>query len=244
MRALSATELLDAWERGLPEDPPARAVTLLAAATGAGRAELARLTVGESDRRLLRLREQTFGPRLDALAACPRCGELLEMAFDVRDVLVEPEASGAPETHRLSVGGYEVDFRAPTSLDLLAVGTAADAEAARFELFRRCLVAATKDGAGVPAESLPGEVVGRVAEGMAEADPQADVEVALSCPACGHGWGAALDICSFFWAEINAWAARTLSEVHTLARAYGWTEREVLSLSAWRRQFYLRMVTG
>ena len=31
-------------------------------------------------------------------------------------------------------------------------------------------------------------------------------------------------------------------EVHTLASVYGWTEREILSLSEPRRAFYLEMV--
>jgi hypothetical protein len=237
-------ELLDAWERAVAEDPPARPLTLLAAATGARRAELARLTVGEGDRQLLALREQIFGSRLDALATCPQCGELLEMAFDAAEVRVEPGEGGADETQSLEVGGYETIFRAPTRLDLIALAPAQDAGAARLELFRRCLVAASRDGQEVAAESLPEEVISRVIEGMAKADPQADVEIALGCPACGHGWGAALDICSFFWNEIDSWAARTLAEVHALARAYGWGEREILSMSAWRRQLYLRMVTG
>ena len=244
MRALSATELLDAWERGLAEDPTERALTLLAASTGAPRAELARLTVGARDRRLLALRAETFGPRLAAIADCPRCGERLEMTFDVSDVLVEEEEAQAFETLSLNVSGYETTFRAPTSLDLIALAPTQDALTARQKLFARCLVAASRDGEEVSAESLPEEVVNRVVDAMAEADPQADVEIALSCPRCGNAWRTTLDICSFFWSEINAWAARTLSEVHTLARAYGWTEREILSLSAWRRQFYLSMVTG
>jgi len=33
-----------------------------------------------------------------------------------------------------------------------------------------------------------------------------------------------------------------LSDVHTLARAYGWRERDILTLSPTRRQFYLNMV--
>ena len=42
--------------------------------------------------------------------------------------------------------------------------------------------------------------------------------------------------------EIHAWAKRTLREVHTLASAYGWSEREILSMSAVRRALYLEMV--
>jgi len=50
------------------------------------------------------------------------------------------------------------------------------------------------------------------------------------------------DIASFFWAEICVQAKRLLREVHTLARAYGWREMDILSMSPARRQFYLEMV--
>jgi hypothetical protein len=64
----------------------------------------------------------------------------------------------------------------------------------------------------------------------------------MSCPACQHEWLAMFDILSFFWTEIEAWAYRTLRQVHTLASAYGWREADVLAISAWRRQRYLEMV--
>jgi hypothetical protein len=76
---------------------------------------------------------------------------------------------------------------------------------------------------------------------MSDADPQADVELALACPSCGHQWPAAFDIASFLWKELHAWALRTLREVHTLARSYGWREDDVLALSGTRRQLYLEL---
>jgi hypothetical protein len=44
------------------------------------------------------------------------------------------------------------------------------------------------------------------------------------------------------WAEIEVRAKRLLLEVHLLATAYGWSEAEILSLNAQRREFYLEMV--
>ena len=44
---------------------------------------------------------------------------------------------------------------------------------------------------------------------MAEADPQADVQLELNCHACAHTWASPFDIVSFFWREIDAWAQRT-----------------------------------
>jgi hypothetical protein len=242
MRRPQAIELLDAWERGLAESPPARALTLLSASTGAERERLARLSLGERDRLLLSLREHLFGPRLEAVAECPSCGERLEMSFAVSDVAVEREAE-ASDTLTLNAGGYEVAFRRLTSFDLLAVAHAPDAQTARWSLFERSLLSARRGEEEVEAELLPEEVVGRVAAALAEADPQADVELALECPSCGHAWGAPLDFVSFVWSEIDAWAMRTFGEVHALARAYGWGEREILSMSPWRRQLYLTMVT-
>lgn len=243
MRQLSATELLDAWERALAESPPARALTLLSAATGLERARLALLTVGERDRLLLALRELIFGARLDALADCPACGERLEMSFEVADVTAGRGAGDAGAL-ALASDGYEAAFRAPNCLDALAVARASGPEDARRALLSRCLLSVRRGEEEVPPELLPEELVGRVAALMADADPQADVELALECPGCGHGWGETFDICSFLWGEIGAWATRTLGEVHALARAYGWGEREILSMSPWRRQLYLAMVSG
>ena len=44
----------------------------------------------------------------------------------------------------------------------------------------------------------------------------------LTCPQCSHHWHAPLDIVSFVWSEIHAWAVRLLHDVHALALAYGW----------------------
>ena len=46
------------------------------------------------------------------------------------------------------------------------------------------------------------------------------------------------------WAELDAWARRLLLDVHTLARAYGWSERDILQLTETRRQFYLNLIGG
>jgi hypothetical protein len=83
----------------------------------------------------------------------------------------------------------------------------------------------------------------KLAERMAEYDPQAEVLLNVECPDCNYNWQVVFDIVSFFWAEIASQAKRLLHEVHILALAYGWREADILSLSATRRQFYLEMVS-
>jgi hypothetical protein len=216
---------------------------------------LAMLSVGQRDGRLLTLRERIFGPRLVGVMTCPGCGERLEFTFDVADIRAgdtqevahERGADGetqAETTHALAVTDYEVRFRLPNSFDLTAIAEEQDLVVARRQLFEHCLLAARHDGQEADFDQLPAEVVDGIVEYMARADPQADVQLDMTCPMCSHPWRAAFDIVSFLWGEIEAWARRTLRQVHILASAYGWREADILAMSAGRRQLYLDMIGG
>jgi hypothetical protein len=253
MRLPAVAALLDAWEQGLPRPQLERTLGLLAAAwPGATRDDLADLSIGAYDGALLRLREQAFGPRLQARTSCSACGEALDMELSVSDILVEP-AVGAAATFTVAHDGYEIELRLPSNRDLIYLRDH-PASDARRALFERCLVRVRRDGIELDAgqgalpESLPDGVlesaIAMAAEQMAAADPQADIRLNLSCAVCGHGWQAGFDIGAFFWTEVDAWARRVLGEVHALALAYGWSQADILALSAWRRQYYLDMVAG
>jgi hypothetical protein len=244
MRALSPSELLEVWERGQSAPPVRRALLLLeAAAPEAGPEALARLPVGRRDADLLHLREWTFGPRLVCGVVCDGCGGRLELDFRAEEIRGAAEPA-EPESFTTKVGDYEVGFRLPNSLDLLELASCADAAQARRLLFERCVNAARLGGSHVEPESLPPEVVSGVSERMSQADPQGDIRVSVECPACGREWQTVFDIVSFFWSEVEAWARRTLQEVHVLATAYGWREADTLALSPQRRRLYLEMIRG
>ncbi|HEX6732596.1 MAG TPA: hypothetical protein VF074_21435 [Pyrinomonadaceae bacterium] len=242
MRPLSAAQLLDAWEQGLFEPACRRLLPLLAAALpDASIEDVATLSIGERDRWLMTLRSSTFGPQLASVITCSMCGEQLEWTIDSADLWPAKQAE-LPGELLLDMDHYRVRFRVPNSLDLAAIAGCINAEAARSSLLRRCISALEREGREISPGDLPDPVSNAVAKLMGQADPQADVQVDLACPACGHHWQALFDIESFFWSEINAWAQRILSEVHTLASAYGWGEKDILNLSPWRRQFYLGLV--
>lgn len=236
MQAPTAFELLAVWERCSGRTPAERGVELLALASPD---EPAELTVGRRDELLLDLRERTFGSRLAAGGRCAACGESVEFSLDADELHVAE--SEPPAELSLAVDRYELRFRLATGGDLAAVSRAPSAEIARGRLLERCVVEARHDGAEVPVATLPPAVTVALAERMAAADPQADVALALTCPACGHSWTAAFDPASFLWSELDTWARQTLHDVHTLATAYGWSESEVLALGA-RRRVYLELV--
>lgn len=232
MRSLTAAELLEVWERARGETPGSRPAVLLAAMNEEGAAQW---PIGRRDALLLELRERNFGNRLACLADCPRCGETVELEFRADDIRTSPPAA---EPLTIEGDGLQITFRLPNSEDLAAITALDDPDAARRQLFARCLQGSEE----INIAELSDETLTLVGTRMGEADRQADVHLALACPACSHGWSAPFDIAAFFWSELKARAEILLREVHQLAATYGWRESEILRLSPARRAAYLELV--
>jgi len=264
MHALSPSQLLDAWEKGLDQASVDRAMTLLCAACpGALRDESAKLSIGQRDALLLQLREWTFGPGLTCLVVCPNCGESLELSLRTDDLRMRShcamEHDSLPAEHenpwtafktlpdnsfQANIDGFELSFRLPNSQDLAILESRKSIAQNRQWLLERCILSAKDSKGAVCNDHLPADVLNALLDRMANLDPQANVRIGITCPQCGHAWEALFDIASFFWAEINAWAARVLDEVHLLASAYGWSEKDILAMTPKRRRSYLDRITG
>lgn len=252
---MTAVELLNLWERGLGQAPAQRALSLLeAACPGLECGELERLTVGQRDAHLAQLRQWTFGPRWNGVADCPQCQSRVELDFNLLEfyapALVDPPrqaVSGELLTARSN--GWQATFRLPGSGDLAAITALPDSQQARQALLQRCLVAVhsvhnpdAPAAQAVSIERLPDGLLEAIEARMLEADPLAEVFIEVVCPDCAQRWNVLLDVCAYFWSEIQSWAVRTLRDVHLLARAYGWSEGEILALSPGRRQAYLTLL--
>jgi hypothetical protein len=236
--------MVTAWETGRQQHPLDRALTLLAAAhPERSREELATLTVGQRDALLLELRERMFGSRMQARVVCPRCGEAVELEVSTSQLRVGAPAAGAVP-YELETDGIRLRFRLPDSRDLAAAVRAPDGERAHLTLVERCVIEAraANEAAPQPPAVLPPAVLGRLAQAMAELDPQAEVLLDLDCAACRHGWQAQLDIGTFLFSELTGECKRLLGEVHALALAYKWSEADILAMPPHRRSFYLAMV--
>jgi hypothetical protein len=233
MQALSPASLLGVWETGRPQHPLDRALTILVAATpGASRDALADLSIGARDARLLQLRALVFGRKTAGFAECPQCDERIEIPLDTA-AFAEPKElpASAPE---IQIKGERVQLRLPTSRDLAAVIGATDKPDALRILLARCAGRA----------DLPNDTAEAVAAACLAADPHAEILLRVICPVCAHEWNLPFDIADFFWKEIASHAQRLLREIDVLARAYGWTEHEILNLSVQRRQTYLELIAA
>jgi len=199
---------------------------------GADADDVASLPVGRRDARLLGVHAAIGRAALEATAACPGCGTAAEFALDVEALLARADEASEPEA--LELDGQVVAWRSPDSRDVAAASLAPDAVEAERALLARC----------VGASALTDEQRRAVTAAMADADPLAEVLIDMACPACGEPFVADLDVAQFVWAEVRARALGLLRDVDALARAYGWTEEQVLALGDTRRGAYLELVEG
>ncbi|MGO8884091.1 MAG: hypothetical protein ACLQDY_11755 [Streptosporangiaceae bacterium] len=237
MQVLSTLALVDAWEDGMGEPLPDRAPALLRSLGLVEPAcDPAVMTVGACDLLLFDLRRWLFGPDLDMVATCPDCGEEVELAIPIAEVV--PAHPGDPvSTVTFEEYGLRIRCRVPTNGDLSEVAGLGP-KATIADLLERCVEAMEGPGAPAVAAALPPAVAERVAGGLAGSDPGAEVTADIECP-CGAVWPETVDIRSILWTELTRWVQGRLDEVHQLALAYGWAERDILEMSLYRRRFYL-----
>lgn len=244
MRNLNPVEMLNIWEQCLNQPLLQKALVLLVAVFPDEQAEsLAILTIGQRDRRLLQLRASLFGQQLLTTALCPRCNECIEWQSSIADYLIPDDKENKTKIeNEFKTHNYFFRFRLPNSLDLAAVIECKNTQTARQLLLSRCLLHIEHSGSSCRVDQLPEPIIEKLNQQIEALDPQAEIRINLSCPECSHQWDVLFDIASFLWTEINDWAEHMLQTVHKLAKAYGWSEREVLNLSPVRRELYLGMV--
>ncbi len=244
MRLPTERQLLELWERGSASSPSARADALLALAEPELSAEaLAELPLGERERVLLALRRALLGPRMVALAACPRCGERHDVEFEI-DALIAASPSPPPRTVALRHGDLALTLRPITVGDYDEAMRLRDGGAAADTLLARCVVEARRGEEPVEPGALPDDARAAAAAALAAADPLCRLTTDLECSACRARWDAELDTADYLWSELHSWAGHLMGDVHALAAAYGWTEDDVLQLSPWRRAAYVSLAGG
>jgi hypothetical protein len=240
MRQLTTSELLQIWEDCFEQPVLHKALRLLSKACDIPFDKATELSIGERDVRLLILREWLFGNKMNNTAHCPKCAERVEWEMDTFDLhLQTPQSVTQIPLLELNIETYHLRFRLPNSADMLnSTLVPSNPKAVLFN----CIVEAKSDQKDLPINDLPNTVFETLMEKMAQEDPQANITILLNCPVCQHQWASVFDILSYFWIEIDHWAKHILQEVYVLARAFSWSERDIVNMSVRRRQMYIDML--
>ena len=231
--------MLQIWERGGAWHPIDQALLVLQTTDPVKQVdELATWTVGQRDRRLIEIRQATFGDHIAGYAECPSCRSGVEFELSCRQLL-EQEGATASVSQLIRHGGRAWELRAPNSRDLSRVASAPDLASARRSLWNSC--ARRIDETDVVDDESLDTYDSALIDKLTALEPLAEILIDLTCSFCGHGWQSLFDIATFLWSEIRISSRRLLQDIDVLARTYGWTEGEILRLSDHRRRLYVQM---
>ncbi|QBR01448.1 hypothetical protein [Paraburkholderia pallida] len=272
MRSLPDSQtLLALWERGEREHPIDRALSILEAFTGEPRDALAWLALRRRDELLIASRVAAFGPLVEGVAVCGACACKLDTSLDLSARASASPADGEVDRGTVEVAGRTIAFRLPDSHDLASIAYCAEPRAAARTLIARCIedsgaraVDAALDGSvtGDVSDDVSDAVADDVSDAVSDHDSNdvsdavtdavgdaierlsdaSSIELAMTCPDCGHALRFAVDIGEFLWDELSARAQHLIDDVDALASAYGWSEAAILALPDARRRRYLERI--
>jgi hypothetical protein len=225
--------MLTAWEAAAGLVPLARGPALVFRQTDPF--DALDLTLGEVAQRAVQEHLDTFGEVVDVTVTCQRCGQVLELALSLTDVVGADIGDDGGQWS--AVDGADLMVRSPTTRDMLAASKDPGADATLLE---RCV--RDRDGHRVPVDSLTVAQRDAVDTDLERRNAAAAVVLRADCASCGADVTAALDPGVLLWQQVQAAAPILLTEIAALASAFGWTEDAVLALSPARRRAYLDLV--
>lgn len=208
------------------------------------------LAVGDREALLLQLWRITFGERFPCVITCPGngCGEKMDLQLKVSDLLLAPYSEPQP-WREVTVQAHGEDYlarlRAPNGLDqeLAAECGRTDMQQAENLLLRRCAAPLSAvNSESLSAEEWSHELTDRLVEKMSGLDPQADILLQLRCVACDQAFQAEFDMGNYLYRTLRGQIPYLYREVHYIARAYHWTEDEILSMTPRKRSTYLNLL--
>lgn len=200
-------------------------VDVAGAACGPGQA--ATLAAADRDRVLAAVYRAELGDRVASTVSCPACAAQFDLDFRLSALCaaIQPEvaAAGAGGRYRLADG---TELRVPTGADELAAALSSDPERT---LAARCRLSGDADDA-------------TIAAALEQVAPLMSTELDAVCPECGHAHLVRFDVQPFLLARLLAERDQRATEIHRLARGYGWSLSEILSLPRGRRRAYVELI--
>lgn len=203
---------------------------------GPGRAR--DLAVSDLDRIAVLLYRRHFGDRIETRLTCQQCGQAFEASLSLEGwapptaVPADADVAGPDSEGGFFCAKVGRSFRLPTLRDQLATHHL-EAGTARRAMIERCTGSCDLSESDTAA----------LEEAMERVGPLVSGRMAAACPHCR--WESNELLFAIQQALVDAVASERrflLHEIHTMARAYGWSRGEILGLDRDDRGRHVRMV--
>jgi len=168
---------------------------------------------------------------------CRHCSESFDFELDLRALPVAEGNEHYPFVE-VELDKLEVRLRLPTGRDQAILADKEEVEIPAV-LLKLCLLSQTKEfDVDAFVAKLSEAEVAAIEEAMEQASPGIVTDIQVCCSNCRTNNPVYLDP----YRLLNRGYGNLLAEIHCLARAYHWTEQQILALPAQRRAAYLAMI--
>ena len=199
-------------------------------------ADIQSLPVGTHAALVMKARAENFGSKITAINPCNGCDETVEINCSAEQIGLDGRALELRPADSLKksvkVGKKNYVVRALSSADLLEAEKRYHDEA----LARKMLI--NRAAPDAMAENSKDQKA--VEQALEELDPGADIWLTFECPSCTEQQSIAFDSVQYVMREVRHYTRQLLREVALLARAYHWSERDIMGMPGSRRSFYLQ----
>ena len=194
---------------------------------------VARWNVAQRLQGLLAIARSSVGEQLPALARCTdaECGGQIELDLGLRQF----ERDAPTQLEWQAPDGTPLRCRLPDTGDLAAWRAHGGDEA----WLARRLVRLVAGQAPAPDWTFPSAWLAPFAAALEAADPLTALTLEVPCPFCEHPTPVAIDLEALLLDALRRHQQSVLEEVHRLARAYHWSEAQIVAMPGWRRRRYL-----
>jgi hypothetical protein len=218
-----------------------------------------RLLVADRQFLLLKLREITFGDRVEATVTCPwpDCGKTVDINFSIADIPVKSSRDmGSSYSIELSEDAAfttadgkcsrEVVFRLPNGGDQETVSPLLrDNEARALSLLlERCIcrIGSLENPNAESLRQLSPLARMEIEKAMADRAPHIELDMETDCPECSRAFNMPFDLHNFFFGQMRTSLDLLYREVHYLAYHYHWSETEIMDMPREKRHLYIEVL--
>jgi hypothetical protein len=191
------------------------------------------LSASDRDRILAAIYQRAFGDKIENTLTCAECDQPFDLDFSIEELTRSLYDRSAANYSILDNGEIETPegarLRLPTGSDEVAL-EGHPLEHATTTLFDRSVISSTAMAASA-IETLLKEIA-----------PLMQIDLAASCPECGHAHTAEFDIQNYLLGAILATQGQLFASIHLLASVYHWSLSEILSLTRRERRGFVELI--
>ena len=210
------------------------------------------LLVGDRQVLLLKLREITFGQRIQAVINCswPDCGKQLDIDFSTENIPVTRSLQKQrfyEMTLSEQAGHKAVTFRLPNGHDQERIAHLVEQNKTLAEdlLLSQCIQSigplSLPEIENIAA--LPALAKTEIEQEMDRLAPKISLTMEAFCPECERKFSADFDLQEFILRELHTQLDLIFKEVHYLAYHYHWSEKDILGMTRENRRRYIEILS-